>query len=437
MVCTFGTVPVADAAVAGRLVVLSTGDRFESGTCRRHTSIEGVPPDASSTVASANGRRVAFVARDRATIVALPSGRVVAQLRHPTRIASLVFDAAGNRAITAADNSVVARIWDVSRGELERELTGHYGDVVVATLDPTGVIAVTGSNDGQGRVWDANTGRALSVLSGHLNFVEQVAITRDGTSVATGSPDRTARTWTTTGRLIALHTRHKDAVTAMTFTPDGYTLVTGSDDGTVRVWDAGTTPDLASANAVPPRPPSLEKRSPDGSVIASAKGTDVRLVTSDGATVELTGHEDSVTSVDFSPDGQRLVTASRDNDAILWDVETGRQRSVLRAHFGPVFDAQFSPDGRWIVTAGPTAAGLWSASNGAFVRFLRGAPNPLAAAGFSEDSRTIVTVSRDGTISRYRCDICGTTAELLEIADARLRATDRKLTKEERSLYLG
>ena len=109
----------------------------------------------------------------------------------------------------------------------------------------------------------------------------------------------------------------------------------------------------------------------------------------------------------------------------------------VRAHFGPVFDAQFSPDGRWIVTAGPTAAGLWSASNGAFVRFLRGAPNPLAAAGFSEDSRTIVTVSRDGTISRYRCDICGTTAELLEIADARLRATDRELTKEERSLYLG
>ena len=32
VVCTFGTVPVADAAVAGRLVVLSTGDRFESGT---------------------------------------------------------------------------------------------------------------------------------------------------------------------------------------------------------------------------------------------------------------------------------------------------------------------------------------------------------------------------------------------------------------------
>ena len=131
------------------------------------------------------------------------------------------------------------------------------------------------------------------------------------------------------------------------------------------------------------------------------------------------------------------MTASRDNDAILWDVETGRQLSVLRAHFGPVFDAQFSPDGRWIVTAGPITAGLWRASNGAFVRYLRGAPNPLAVAGFSDDSRTVVTVSRDGTISRYRCDICGTTSELVEIAEARLQATRRKLTNEERSLYFG
>ena len=437
VVCTFGSAPVADAAVAGRFVVLSSGDRFESGTCRRHARIGGVPTDASSTVASANGRRVAFVARDRATIVALPSARVVAQLRHPTRIASLAFDAAGNRAITAADNSLVARIWNISNGELERELTGHFGDVVAGALDPKGAIAVTGSNDGQGRVWDADTGTALSVLPGHLNFVEQVAITREGTSVATGSPDRTARTWTTTARLIALHAGHTDAVTATTFTPDGHTLVTGSDDGTVRVWDAGTAPDLVKTNVAPPRPPSLEMRSPDGSILARANGTSIRITKNDGAAVDLTGHQDLVTSVAFSPDGRRLVTASRDNDAILWDVETGRQLSVLRAHFGPVFDAQFSPDGRWIVTAGPITAGLWRASNGAFVRYLRGAPNPLAVAGFSDDSRTIVTVSRDGTTSRYRCGMCGTTAELLALAEKRLEATGRKLTREERALYLG
>jgi WD40 repeat protein len=168
----------------------------------------------------------------------------------------------------------------------------------------------------------------------------------------------------------------------------------------------------------------------------------VRLTKRDGRVIDLSGHTDRVTSVAFSPDGRRLVTASRDNDAILWDVDSGARLAVLRAHFGPVFDARFSPDGRWIVTAGPTSAGLWSA-NGTFIRFLRRVrnpfpePDPLVVAGFEDDSRTIVTVSRHGTVSSHRCDICGTIPELLAIADARLRKIDRTLTDEERALYLG
>ena len=64
-------------------------------------------------------------------------------------------------------------------------------------------------------------------------------------------------------------------------------------------------------------------------------------------------------------------------------------------------------------------------------------PKPLAVAAFTPDSRTVVTRSRDGTVSRYRCAICGRTPELLALAEARLRATGRRLTAEERELYLG
>jgi WD40 repeat protein len=441
--CTFGSRPVADVAVAGSRVVLSTGEVFGSRTCRRRRStVTGVPARASMVIASGDGSRIAFVVRDRAAIAALPAARVVARIRHPTRIVSLAFDERGTRIATAGANSSVARLWNAASGALEHELTGHVGDVVVTSLDRSGSIAVTGSNDGQARVWDAATGGVLTVLGGHQNFVEAVGLTADGTSVVTGGPDRTARTWSITARAIALHAGHTDAVTSTLFTPDGYGLVTGSADGTVRVWDAGTAPELVEADVVPPRPPSLEARSPDGSIVARARGAVVRLTMRDGEAVDLVGHTDAVTSVDFSPDGRRLVTASRDNDAILWDVNTGTRLSVLRAHFGPVFDARFSPDGRWIVTAGPTTAGLWSA-NGTFIRYLRRAPNrlpvpdPLVVAGFDDDSRTVVTVSRHGTISRHRCDICGTIPALLELAEARLSTTGRTLSEEERELYLG
>jgi WD40 repeat protein len=441
LVCTFGSTPVADAVVAGKSVVLSNGRIFETGSCAAKSRIDGVPRGTTMVAASRDGTRIAFVHNDRATIAALPGGRVIARIRHPNAIVDLTFDTRGDRVVTTASDSPVARIWNGADGVLERELTGHVGDVVAGTLDGSGSIVVTGSNDGQARVWNAANGDVVTVLSGHGNFVDSVGITADGMSVATGSRDRTARTWTTSARLIAVHAGHTDSVTGALFTPDGRKLVTGSADGTVRVWDAGTAPDLAKANVARPSPPRLRSRSPDKTVLATADGAVVRLTKSDGSTLELKGHEDRVTSVDFSPDGRRLVTASRDNDAMLWDVASGGRLAVLRAHFGPVFDARFSPDGRWIVTGGPTTAGLWSA-NGTFIRFLRRPPNrlprpnPVEIAAFGDDSRTIVTVSRDGTIGRHRCVICGTVPELLKIADARLKATGRTLIQEERKLYL-
>jgi WD40 repeat protein len=436
VLCTFGTSRVSDVAVASDLVVLSSGGVFRGGTaCRRVASVRGVPRNISAVVAGPNGMRVAFISGRRAAIVAVPSGQMVSRIDHPTGITSLHFDGAARRAVTAASDSPVVRVWSVADGRLERELTGHFGDVVDVAIDPRGTVIVTGSNDGQGRVWDARTGGVTSVLPGHLNFVETVDITRDAAFVVTGGPDRTARTWTTTARLVAVLAGHTAAVTKALFTQDGKTVVTAGDDGTVRLWDAGTAPDLIASNARPPRPPTLDAENDASNARARAEGSVVRL-TREGRTATLSGHADAVTSVAFSPDGGRLVTASRDNDGILWDVRTGKALRVLRAHFGPVFDARFSPDGRWIVTAGPISVGLWNASNGTFVKYLRGARKPRVVA-FEDDSRTVVAESEDGTVTRYRCIVCGTTPELLDLARSRLQATGRELTPEERELYLG
>ena len=65
----------------------------------------------------------------------------------------------------------------------------------------------------------------------------------------------------------------------------------------------------------------------------------------------LAGHEDAVYSAAFSPDGQRIVTASWDQTARIWEAETGRQLHTLAGHEELVFSAVFSPDGRRILTA--------------------------------------------------------------------------------------
>ena len=64
------------------------------------------------------------------------------------------------------------------------------------------------------------------------------------------------------------------------------------------------------------------------------------------------GHDDAVLSAAFSPDGKRIVTASSDKTARVWDAATGQPiGEPLKGHDDAVSSAAFSPDGTRIVTA--------------------------------------------------------------------------------------
>ena len=65
----------------------------------------------------------------------------------------------------------------------------------------------------------------------------------------------------------------------------------------------------------------------------------------------LEGHSGAVNSAAFSPDGKRIVTASADYTARVWDAAGGESLAVLEGHSGYVWYTEFSPDGMRIVTA--------------------------------------------------------------------------------------
>jgi WD40 repeat protein len=49
---------------------------------------------------------------------------------------------------------------------------------------------------------------------------------------------------------------------------------------------------------------------------------------------------------EFSPDGQRILTASNDRTARIWEAQTGKEIAVLWGHTEVVWSAVFSPDGQ-------------------------------------------------------------------------------------------
>ena len=65
--------------------------------------------------------------------------------------------------------------------------------------------------------------------------------------------------------------------------------------------------------------------------------------------LEFKGHTADVWSVDISPDGKSLVTASDDKTARLWDLATGQTLQVFSPCTLEQGGARFSPDGKSIL----------------------------------------------------------------------------------------
>ena len=62
----------------------------------------------------------------------------------------------------------------------------------------------------------------------------------------------------------------------------------------------------------------------------------------------------------FSPDGSRVVTASGDGTASIWEAESGAEIAVLSGHEDDIEHAAFSPDSQRIITTSlDGTARLW------------------------------------------------------------------------------
>ena len=141
--------------------------------------------------------------------------------------------------------------------------------------------------------------------------------------------------------------------------------------------------------------------SPDGTrIVTASKDHTARIwdATTGAVLAKLEGRGYAFTFAAFSPDGARIVTASGDYTARLWDAKTGEALTVLNGHGGEVTSAAFSPDGTRIVTASKDhTARIWDATTGAFLIKLEGHGDYVSSVAFSPDGARIVTGSNDKT----------------------------------------
>ncbi len=139
-------------------------------------------------------------------------------------------------------------------------------------------------------------------------------------------------------------------------------IVTGGDDNMVKLWD--TSGVLIRSFTGHSNWVYGVKMTPNGNYIVScSKDKSIKIWDAATGTLvrTLNGHTDEVRFIDVSDDGSKIVSGSKDGTIRMWDFNTGNQlKSFSKAGSGTVFSVDISPNGRYIAVG--TANGdvqLW------------------------------------------------------------------------------
>lgn len=137
-----------------------------------------------------------------------------------------------------------------------------------------------------------------------------------------------------------------------------------------------------------------------------------------------------VNSADYSPDGKKILMASRDQTAKIWYAVTGKEILTLTGHDGEEIESEtYSPDGQRVVTASDDqTVKIWHTETGQELLTLTGHRGVVRSATYSPNGKSIITTSADQTVRLYTTDV----NELLKIAKSR---STRQLTAREKERY--
>ena len=322
---------------------------------------------------------------------------------HTAPILTISYSASSRLFVTGSGDATL-RLWDATTSTPLHTLKGHGNWVLCAAFAPNERLVASGSMDNTMRVWDVHTGALVGkVYKGHTRDVRCVAweplhVNTQCTRVASAGKDGSVRVWHLPTRACQLIlSGHTGGVTCMRWGGQGR-LYTGSQDRTVKVWSVS-----------------------DGSLLSTLQGHAHwvnHLALSTDYALRLNGYNEkgvraeadetyAAAALDrynralaVTGGKELLVSASEDFTCILWSpLSEPPAITRMTGHQQPVNYVAWSPDGRLIASGSfDKSVKVWRATDGAFVCTMRGHVGAVYQVCWSSDSRLLCSSSKDSTI---------------------------------------
>ncbi|OAQ32666.1 WD40 repeat-like protein [Linnemannia elongata AG-77] len=377
---------------------------------------------SSRVTLSANGRQFALTAGlggSEIRLVDAVTGEQGLILRDDIdRLTDIAVSPIGELIVSSSwDNTV--RLWDSSNGQLISRMSGHRGRITSCTFSPDGLKIASGDENGIIRLWEVNTSRSSSIALELAAEVRTVVYSPDGLFIISnrlnntlqlwGYPVGTFRStpltfphnvystalspngcWFASGRTNGIHLLNAQTdviervlrgstgcpIVDMSFSHCSRWLASCDGDGVTRLWDLESTID--QVKVVDGRV-FLNRPNPRGYVVFSPVGDQFAVGSEPGSGIpprlrlfdaratdfrqplKEAWITDSLRSMDYSPDGQRLVLGTEASSVLIWDLRSDKPDVILEGHTDEVNSVACSPCGKWIISGSrDKTARLWS-----------------------------------------------------------------------------